>query len=365
MYRFVRYSIDRSYNLELKDWDWNKTFDFAIKQSLVGVLFKGIERAVNNGVLLPKDVVLNWIGMVSLIKTNNQRTNQQAVIISETLSANGFHSCVLKGQGNAIYYSDPSLRMPGDIDIWVKPNENTEGICNDNNGIRRVIQYVKKKNPQAYAIYHHIDYGPVGDVEVEVHYRPSYMSSPIHNRRAQKWFHEQQQIVFNNIVCLSDGVGEISVPTNEFNLVYLLMHMMRHLFNDGIGLRQMMDYYYLLKSDTQYDRKKIVITLKKLGLYHYAGAVMYVLRETMGLDDEHMVVKVDERRGKFLLEEILRGGNFGKYDTNGYFVKCKTPLGSLLRHVERDLRLVRYFPSEALWEPVSRIYHHFWRKRYN
>ena len=33
--------------------------------------------------------------------------------------------------------------------------------------------------------------------------------------------------------------------------------------------------------------------------------------------------------------------------------------------IRRDIRMMRYFPSECLWEPVFRVYHFFWRQRYN
>lgn len=254
---------------------------------------------------------------------------------------------------------------PGDIDMWVKLKDEKE---NDNgriwNRINRVIAYSKRKNPTGIADINHVDYGIFSGVEVELHYLPSYFNSPIYNKRLYYWIRQQEKNVFNNKIELPEG-EEINVPTAEFNLVYQLSHIYKHVIGEGIGLRQMIDYYYLLKSEIEFTKSDIVSTLKYLGLYRFAGAVMYVLYHVLGIEEERLIVPIDKRRGKFLLEEILRGGNFGKYDTKGYLVKWKYPLGNLLRHVERDLRLVRYFPSEALWEPFSRTYQHFWRKRHN
>lgn len=57
------------------------------------------------------------------------------------------------------------------------------------------------------------------------------------------------------------------------------------------------------------------IVLEHLGLAKIAGAVMWVLKEVLGLEEKYLIAPVDERRGRFLLSEIMRGGNFGMYGT--------------------------------------------------
>lgn len=99
--------------------------------------------------------------------------------------------------------------------------------------------------------------------------------------------------------------------------------------------------------------------LKWLGLWEFAGAVMYVLREVMGLDEKWMICAPDERRGRLLLEEIMAGGNFGHYDTRNHFGQ-----GALWHNIQRfrrDWRMLRFYPSEALSEPLFRVCHFLWR----
>ena len=99
--------------------------------------------------------------------------------------------------------------------------------------------------------------------------------------------------------------------------------------------------------------------LKWLGLWEFAGAVMYVLREVMGLDEKRMICAPDERRGRLLLEEIMAGGNFGHYDTRNHFGQ-----GALWHNIQRfrrDWRMLRFYPSEALSEPLFRAWHFLWR----
>ena len=199
-------------------------------------------------------------------------------------------------------------------------------------------------------------------VEVEVHYRPSFMNNLIYNHRLQRWFECHRGCT--DVVDLPDGVGEICVPTRSFNVVYQLTHLYKHLIHEGIGLRQMMDYYFLLKmrnekGEMRNGNERLEMTLHRLGLWKFAGAVMYVMREVFHLDEQYMIAPVDERRGHFLLDEILTAGNFGHYDQ-----RVRHDGNQLQRNVQRlqrDIRLMRYFPSECLWEPVFRTWHFFWR----
>ena len=65
-------------------------------------------------------------------------------------------------------------------------------------------------------------------------------------------------------------------------------------------------------------------------MYHasVSGAVMWVLHTMLGMEERYLIVAMDEQRGRLLAQ---------------------------------DIRLVRYFPSECLWEPLFRLYHFFWR----
>ena len=170
--------------------------------------------------------------------------------------------------------------------------------------------------------FHHVEFPVFRDVPVELHFMPVSMNNPLYNRRMQRWFEERKDEQMQNRVELSESAGKVPVPTWEFNIVYQLAHMMHHFFDEGIGLRQMMDYYYLLRTTDNRqqttdsrrrttDNRSMVDTLRHLNLYHFAGAVMWVLHEVMGLEKCLFIVPADEWRGRLLLDEILKGGNFG------------------------------------------------------
>lgn len=353
----------------VKDIDWMEMMAWAEQQAIVGVIYGGIQRA-GKELGIPFDILMEWIGYASQIETQNKLLNDRCVKVVKMFEDAGFKCCILKGQGNAMMYPNPLWRTPGDVDIYVPQKEQKSQ--------REIVQFVRDKNPGARAIYHHIDLGTIDGVEVEVHYRPSYMNNLIYNRRLQRWF--KMNTDKTNLTDLPDGVGEIPVPSWEFNVVFQLCHIYQHVIKEGIGLRQIIDYYYLLKNEecrvkSEKFAAAIRHTLEYLGLMQIAGAVMWVLKEVLGLEEKYLIAPVDERRGRFLLSEIMRGGNFGMYGTQKalfHYVpqkeqkekrvsKAILAVRKNIWRLRRDARLVRYFPSECLWEPVFRGYHFGWR----
>ena len=343
----------------IEDGEWADIFTLVERHSLLGVIFYGIK---SNGVKPPQAVFYQWLSYSEHIRALNMKVNEVAVEVTRLFEQNGFRSCILKGQGNALSYPNPYSRTPGDIDIWVKPKGDGRSKKDE---VRRIIEYVKDINPKGSVCYHHIDYGLFNGVEVEVHYRPSFMFNPIHSQRLQKWFIAHSEEQFRHEVELPDEVGKVAIPTPEFNIIFQLSHIYNHVLHEGIGLRQLVDYHFVLRQIEDplrlplYKGRNLKETLRYLDLWKFAGAVMYVMREVFALDEQYMVAPVDEKRGKTLLNEILKGGNFGKYDEAN--IKANNRIKKNLQRIKRDIRMMRYFPSECLWEPAFRVYHFFWR----
>ena len=341
-------------------------------------------------------------------------------------------------------------------------------------GDKRVISFVRSISSHEKACYHHIEFPSYKGVEVEVHYRPSFLLCFWHDRKLQKYYEREKEEQFSHRVMLGEQ-GEIAIPTVEFNLIFQLTHIYAHLMNEGIGLRQLLDYYYVLcdcykvyqnfskthpssltlkggstafpkplfnglytpfgspvsggqkpqgtgdvtapprrseplrskvggpskvspdcagwdrqdvSGDTTSDTvshsatvcagstaigsvassasfsaaiDRVQEKLKELGLWKFAEGIMYIMQEVFGMPASRLIVPPNEKYGKFVLNEVLEAGNFGRHDARNRFGRSK--LGHNLQRVYRDIRLVRYFPAEALCEPLFRIWHFFWRMK--
>ena len=337
------------------DVDWRNIHECARQQSLLGVMFRGIEQLPKR-MRPPRDVLLTWYAEVQQIRQSNCKVNENAAKLSAVFQKAGFWSCVLKGQGNNLLYPDPYTRMAGDIDIWVKAKEGDT--------IQQSIAFARKHHPDGMIVYHHVDAGMFCGTEVEIHFRPSFMNNLVCNLRLQQWFEAEAKEQFVHSVELPDGAGHICVPTNAFNRIYQMVHISNHFFHEGIGLRQLVDYYYVLQQGfSQEEQRQEERLMKWFGIYKIATAVMFVLGNVLGLPREQMIVPSDERRGKLLLEEIMLAGNFGHFDKR--LAGSHTPLKKNIQRLKRDVRLMWLFPSECLWEPIFRLYHFFWRMRNN
>lgn len=331
------------------DSEWSELFEIAKKQTLTGIAFAGIERLPQEQ-RPPKEMLLQWYKLYAVIKSKNAELDKKCALVSQKFKSEGFNNCILKGQGIARLYPDPTLRTPGDIDIWI------------DGGDKKAIEYVKKYFPDCEPTYHHVDFPVANGLEIEIHYRPSWLYNPVANRRLQRFFEENANRQFGNIIATAQG--SFAAPTAAFNRVYILLHIYRHLFFEGIGMRQMLDYYYVLQQEipelekTEYQR-----LLKRFGLRKFAGATMYALQQMFGLDEKHTLVKPNKRLGKFLMREILIAGNFGKYDHRYNLGEHVYSFKRAIETIRRSTTLITRFPDELLWSPYFKIRHYFWRKK--
>ena len=442
IFAFLKYCLGYKRNMSrmIAGMDWQELYSFASKQALLGLSFEGIERLGKEYSeelrLNPigRELLMTWMGKAQQIRRQNMKVNAVAGKLFAMLRVDGMRCCVLKGQGNALMYPNPYSRTPGDIDVWIDASR------------ERIMEYAQKKFELGDDIrLQHLETSLDG-VPVELHFFPCSMNNPIYHARLQKWFRRNADLQCSHIVGLPDGAGDIAIPTTAFNVVYQLTHLYHHFFDEGIGMRQIFDYYYVVcdfykvyqnsskitpslftikegstshpdpltlrgeggnrptrcseplrskdggpskvspdcagwdrlskEGDNSAGSTTVVTSyastaldvaqreLKYLGLWKFAGAVMYVLKEVLGLSEDKMIVPVDEKRGKLLLAEILDGGNFGRHFTKYAGFTHQSIGKKYFLKIWRNMHFVRYYPAEALCEPLFRTWHFFWRLKY-
>ena len=458
IFAFLKYCLGSKENMSrvITGMDWQELYSFASKQALLGLCFDGIERL---GKEYPeelkrnpigRELLMTWMGKAQQIRRQNMKVNAVASKLFSMLREDGMRCCILKGQGNALMYPNPYSRTPGDIDVWIDASR------------ERIMEYAQKKFELGDDIrLQHLETSLDG-VPVELHFFPCSMNNILYHARLQKWFRRNADLQCSHIVGLPDGTGDIAIPTTAFNVVYQLTHLYHHFFDEGIGMRQIIDYFLVVNDFSKnvflnndlsnhpvplskegstafpkplspqgtgdvtapsrcseplrskdggaskpspdcagWDRRGVsgdtssvscssasgssitsvrsasttdpsVSTaldvvqreLKYLGLWKFAGAVMFVLHEVLGLSEDKMIVPMDEKRGRLLLAEILDGGNFGRHFTKYAGFTHQSMGKKYFLKIWRNMHFVRYYPAEALCEPLFRTWHFFWRLKY-
>ena len=441
IFAFLKYCLGSKEDMSrvIACMNWQELYSFASKQALLGLSFDGIERL---GKEYPeelrrnsigRELLMTWMGKAQQIRRQNMKVNAVASKLFSMLREDGMRCCVLKGQGNALMYPNPYSRTPGDIDVWIDASR------------ERIMEYASKKFELGDDIrLQHLETSLDG-VPVELHFFPCSMNNPIYHARLLKWFKRNADLQCSHIVGLPEGAGDIAIPTTAFNVVYQLTHLYHHFFDEGIGMRQIIDYYHVVcdfykvyqnsskitpslftikEGSTSHpdpltlrgeggnrptrcseplrskdggpskvspdcagwDRRDAIgdiasdasvssafttdfsastaldvvqRELKYLELWKFAGAVMFVLHEVLGLAEDKMIVPVDEKRGRLLLAEILDGGNFGSHFTKYAGFTHQSMGKKYFLKIWRNMHFVRYYPAEALCEPLFRTWHFF------
>lgn len=334
----------------LTEQEWEDLYSLSKKQTLTGIILEGIKQ-LKEEQTPPKNILLRWFTNVEKIKEKNKNLNQTAAKVTERFQKDGFRSVILKGQGVALYYPNPSIRIPGDIDIWL-------------DGTREeIISYIRKYCPNIGARYHHIDFPVMKQTAIEVHFTPTWMNSYSKNKYLQKLFSDWKDEAFQNQVSLSGCEGKICIPSDQMNRIFLLIHIYHHFFDEGIGLRQLIDYFYLLKRGcTDSERKEFQCIIHKLSITKFTQALMYVLHHTLGLEKEFLLTEANKPRGAFLLHEILITGNFGHTDhrINRKNGKSAAFYWSKFSH---KIHFIYSYPKDIFNNIIFWVWQYCWRKK--
>ena len=328
-------------------------YHMSVKQSLVGVCFDGVRKYIENAQQhgekknIPQELYYRWLGNAVQIRQRNGLMNQRCMELQSKLTSSGLNCSILKGQGIAALYGElKDLRQSGDIDVYVD--------C----GRDKSIEYARSIGQvNVHWDYKHLHLKIFKDAQVEMHYRPEVLLNLVKNWRLQRWFQsdEVQRQIFQQH-------DQMLTPTVEFNLFYVLLHIYRHFLYEGIGMRQFMDYYFVLRSAMQSDAKALSLSaIETLGMRRFAKGVMWIMKEVFGLDESYLIYEPDENEGRYIMGQVIAGGNFGFYDKKLNDSKKRGKFSTVTKILKHNLYLLLHYPADVIWTPVWIVYHWCWK----
>lgn len=365
--------------------EWSMLYGLAVKQAVAGVCFCGVQRLPKEQLVkMPVRLKLQWLALATQIKARNELLNHRCVEVQRMLTEEGMKSCILKGQGVARLYDFNvndngnlgAYRQSGDIDVWVDV------------GMEKAMRWCRKKYGEVEFDYINAHVPVFKDVDVELHWRVQSMTNLFRNRKLQRLLEreETKKMILGGEAdmkpseSLQSSETSIPVPTLEFNAFYLMLHCYNHEFSSGLGLRQLMDYYFLLRNlnlgsnlnlnNLSADVRQmsdrglnlsIIELFHEFGMERFVGAAMWIMQEVFGLERERMLCEPDEKEGRYILAEVMEGGNFGHHDERIRKVG-KGKWQSVFATLQHSIHVLRRYPSEALWMPVWMVCHFIWKR---
>jgi len=355
---------------------WRYTYSMALKQAMVGVLWEGVKRLPEEQ-LPPRELLETWRDLASKISGIHQLHVQHTEELSRIFQELGLRVCLLKGTSLASLYPESGSRQIGDIDVWVAGRH------------KATLEALRGRWAVGEVLWQECKVGFFEDTLVEVHFHPTKMYNPVLNARLQRTLERLapagflpcseghcQAVLPGSGGCFQAGLpgaegcckaalplegGFLAVPSQRFNAVFCMAHMFRHYLEGGIGLRQMLDYYFVVRLLSAQERSEAMRDLRRLGMGRFTGSVMLVLQKAFQLEDEFLLCAPDVRYGAKLMDDILDHGNFGISDPRNAARQGETSLGRFLRKNGRVFSNVRGYPREVLWSPFARIQQYLWR----
>lgn len=343
--------------------EWEEMYAESERQALTGVLLHGIERLKNLNADLNLNIerLLQWIGVGQMIEQQNRLLDERCVELLGRIQDAELHGSILKGQGMALLYDKDlrPLRQSGDIDVYA------------NCGIRKALAFAKSQGLNDVEWdYKHLHLNLWEDTEVEMHYRVEVLLNLWKNRRLQKWFRKHQNAIFNandnldlnsNTDRTNDTNGFVT-PTVEFNVFYILLHIYRHFLYEGVGFRQIIDYYFVLKNlndNLNVNESYAYKAVDEFAMVKFAKGLMWVMHETLGMQRDWMLWEPDEKEGRYILKQVMRGGNFGHHDERLKHSGGK--LGAVKAILTHNMHLLTHYLSDVIWAPVWIVWHKLWK----
>ncbi len=343
--------------LQVDEIDWPIVFYLAKNHSLIGIVLGGIEHLPKEK-LPDKELLLQWLGQTEYIKSQNIVITKVIKKIVAIFENEGIQGVVLKGQGLACLYPRSELRANGDIDYLLINVETSTWL------IKKVLKMASSDSKYLHATYHHCDFGNFSGVEVEVHWRASWMFNPLTNKRLQRIM--KGLLEQGNVEC-----GGWKMPSLAFQRIYNLVHIYRHLFSTGISMKQLVDYYIVLRASANVcnndvddlQKKALIRQLKELHMERFVSALMWIMYEYMGVPKDWLIFEPDAKRGCCLWSEILKSRDDSlksKNETGNIHF-----FGNVYFKMKKSIRLFRFGPGEVFFSLIWRIWHAlYWMPKY-
>lgn len=309
--------------------------ELAKQQTVVGLLYDGVQRFPSGKVPLPRKDLLKWFALADKIRKRNVLVNQELTRLVSCLESHGIDYIVVKGQTVGASYPKPWLRQPGDIDFLIR--DSYAAVRDSISSLLDVA--LPKQIIEKEAVF------KKNEVLFELHTDLTLFGS----KANQRFWDELIAQSWTEHCCVEvDGTTVRTLPPT-LNVAYVFIHLFFHFIREDVGLRQFCDWAVLLHAyGKAIDRDRLAEILKKLDMLNAYRAFGSILTDELGLSEADFPFPIgdkDRRWKKRILADLFGSGCSGVLNrkaTSSWGYKMET-----LKYVVRNsLLYYRLAPTE-------------------
>ena len=324
--------------------DFYKIMSFAEQQTVLGLVFDVLKDKRIDG-LTDKKTVFDAMAKAENIKRQNTIVNKELTEFADRCNQEGIDYIVVKGQTIGCLYPKNELRQAGDIDFLfpVEP------------AMERYKNYKIQRSKMA-TIFPEVQLPPKME-EYEVAFNHNGVLYELHTS-LRGWAKKRHQKVWDSLIEKEwqekyfveiDGV-KVRTLSPTLNAAYVFIHLFFHFIREGVSLRQLCDWAIVLHHyNAEIDKDKLIRILLELDMFDAYCAIGTILVDELGLPKKEFPVSLDDNdrewKGK-ILEDIFRGGNFGKLHHQAHS-SWKFKVETMCVALRNSFRYYRLCPSEV------------------
>ena len=329
---FPRLSVD----------DWNHVYDESKRQTVSGVALHGLS-------LLPGDrmphypLLFRWVARGHRIESAHQTMCGIVTSLLARFSGAGLHPVLQKGPAVARFYPQPELRVCGDIDLWFPANERRQAdalVTADGTPIHH--------GADSSSLY--LSHG----IEVEHHSTLVELHNPFFGRRLASLLRQEG---YTSATIAPDSKASVPAPLVE--LIMINVHIMKHCFGVGIGLRHFCDYAMACKTLIPLiGADRYMATCRSLGIARWTEVLhrfipIYLPAPAGYTNPLAPTGTRHDATARRIFRMVMDGGNFGLFrhgrDRVATLPTWRRKLSTLSLFLSHSSTSMRLSPSEAFW----------------
>ena len=335
--------------------DWKQIFYLSDIQTVSSLVLDGIGMLPHSILQISFDKKMMLFAKMQRMEQINTLHRCVIVKIDKALKAEGIQAVFMKGQTVALRYPNPLHRTPGDIDFVVSLKD-----------FDRTMAVMEKIGKVDHGLVHeHHGMAWVDGVTIEPHYKVHNYQRPSTDQAMQEMFSS----VFPSKLSYADIDGyEVPVFSPTIESVFLTSHMVNHVYEEGLGLRQVIDYaMFLHHCADKIDWLQHHEYLHQMRMERAWRIFTCICVDYLGMSLPSQVESFSHQEKMWaekMMTDIMRVGNFGRGE---YVFQHRGFIDAFNNYcwvAKRCWNLGFVCPSEARWWIISKVKRFFWKKSF-